>query len=349
MDSNPTKGIAITGSVETDGIWYYSTDGGSNWITVGTVDASQSLLLADDALTRLYFAPAANYSGTVSSALTMRAWDRTSGTAGAKVNTSSVGGSSAFSSATDVIDVNVTPVNDPPVLVTTGTPLSYTENDAATAIDPSLTVTDIDNTSLTGATVTVSANYANGQDVLAFTNQLGITGSWNAATGVLTLSGTTTVANYQTALRAVTYFNASDDPSPLARTVSFVVNDGTENSTAATRAVTVTAVNDAPTTSAVTLAPIAEDSGARLITQEELLANADDVDGPKPYRNGTDDQLRRRVADRQRRRYLVLHPCPQRRHLGQLQLQHHRWHRHPSPVPPPWTSPRSTMRRQRAR
>ena len=30
----------------------------------------------------------------------------------------------------------------------------------------------------------------------------------------------------------------------------------------------------------MTLAPIAEDSGARLITQAELLANAADVDGP---------------------------------------------------------------------
>jgi VCBS repeat-containing protein len=38
-------------------------------------------------------------------------------------------------------------------------------------------------------------------------------------------------------------------------------------------------VNDAPTTAPVTLAPIAEDSGARLITQAELLANAGDADG----------------------------------------------------------------------
>ena len=42
----------------------------------------------------------------------------------------------------------------------------------------------------------------------------------------------------------------------------------------------VTPVNDAPTTTPVTLAAIAEDSGARLITQAELLVNATDVDGP---------------------------------------------------------------------
>ena len=44
----------------------------------------------------------------------------------------------------------------------------------------------------------------------------------------------------------------------------------------------VTPVDDAPVTSPVTLAAIAEDSGPRLITQAELLANASDVDGPFP-------------------------------------------------------------------
>ena len=36
--------------------------------------------------------------------------------------------------------------------------------------------------------------------MLGFVNQNGITGSYNAATGVLTLTGTATVAQYQAAL-----------------------------------------------------------------------------------------------------------------------------------------------------
>ena len=44
--------------------------------------------------------------------------------------------------------------------------------------------------------------------------------------------------------------------------------------------VTVNPVNDAPATTPVNLTPIREDSGSRLITQAELLANATDVDGP---------------------------------------------------------------------
>src|SRR5207244_763633 len=39
-----------------------------------------------------------------------------------------------------------------------------------------------------------------------------------------------------------------------------------------------TPVNDAPVTTPVTLAAIAEDSGARIITQAQLLANASDVE-----------------------------------------------------------------------
>ncbi len=52
-------------------------------------------------------------------------------------------------------------------------------------------------------------HFATGEDTLAFTNQNGITGSWNSGTGVLTLNGSATVANYQTALRSITYFNTS--------------------------------------------------------------------------------------------------------------------------------------------
>jgi VCBS repeat-containing protein len=60
----------------------------------------------------------------------------------------------------------------------------------------------------------------------------------------------------------------------------FTVNDGTTDSVSSyTLTVDVTAINDTPTTSAVTLTAIGEDSGARLITQAELLANANDVDG----------------------------------------------------------------------
>ena len=54
------------------------------------------------------------------------------------------------------------------------------------------------------------------------------------------------MANYQTALRAVTYVNSSDNPSTTTRTVSFVVNDGSANSNTGARNISVAAVNDPP-------------------------------------------------------------------------------------------------------
>ena len=143
--------------------------------------------------------------------------------------------------------VTIQGVNDAPVLAGGGT-LAYTENDPATAIASGLTLTDLDSPSITGATVAVSAGYVNGQDVLSFANTPNITGSFSAATGVLTLSGTDTVAAYQAALRAVRYANSSESPSTVSRTVTYTATDNasTPLSGSTTATVDVTAVNDAP-------------------------------------------------------------------------------------------------------
>src|SRR5258707_8953060 len=111
----------------------------------------------------------------------------------------------------------------------------------------------------------ITANFVTGEDVLAFTAQNGITGSFNATSGVLTLTGSATVANYQTALRSVTYAKTSTNPSTLTRTVSVVANDGTANSNTATRTITVAAVNDPPvvTMTASALTYQAGDGAAR--------------------------------------------------------------------------------------
>ena len=59
---------------------------------------------------------------------------------------------------------------------------------------------------------------------------------------------------------------------------SYSITDGTD-SVSGTATLDITPFNDALTTTPVTLAPIAEDSGARLITQAELLSNANDIEG----------------------------------------------------------------------
>ncbi|MEH2300284.1 MAG: FG-GAP-like repeat-containing protein, partial [Nostoc sp.] len=136
-------------------------------------------------------------------------------------------------------------VNLAPVTTATNTALAYTENDPATIIDAGISVSDADSPNLSSATVSITNGLASAEDILAFTNQNGITGSYT--NGVLTLTGSATVTQYQTALQSVTYQNSSDNPSTTARTISFVVNDGSLNSNPATRDIDLTAVNDAPT------------------------------------------------------------------------------------------------------
>jgi ELWxxDGT repeat protein/VCBS repeat-containing protein len=150
-----------------------------------------------------------------------------------------------LTSNTATVNLTVNPgANLPPTIVTTADSLSFTENQPV-PIDPAITVTDIDSSTLVGATVAITSGFAAGQDLLNFTNTSGITGAYNAATGTLILSGNATLAQYQDALRSVIYDNSSNNPNPAARTVTFTANDGSAIGTA-TRSITITTVNDPP-------------------------------------------------------------------------------------------------------
>ena len=146
-------------------------------------------------------------------------------------------------------DIAVTGVNDKPVLATTNTALSYSENAGAVAVDPGITANDVDSANLQGATVQITGNFSLGEDRLAFTDQNGITGFYDSETGTLTLTGSASVADYQTALSSVTYENTSNNPATATRTVTFRADDGASSdnlSDPVTRDINVTASNDAP-------------------------------------------------------------------------------------------------------
>ena len=70
-------GIAITGTNLQGGALWYSTDDGATWLDVGAVSETEPQLLAADANTRLYFQPAADFSGSISDVISFKAWDRT--------------------------------------------------------------------------------------------------------------------------------------------------------------------------------------------------------------------------------------------------------------------------------
>ncbi|HYC53038.1 MAG TPA: DUF4347 domain-containing protein, partial [Gemmatimonadaceae bacterium] len=148
--------------------------------------------------------------------------------------------------------INVVAANDAPTVAGAGATLAYTEGAGAQVIDASLTVGDVDGANITSATVTISGGLVSTEDVLAFTAMHGITGSYDAGTGVLALSGTATLAQYEQVLESVTYSNSNaSNPDAGARTVTWVVNDGSAGSAGATSTITVAPVNDAPTAAIV--------------------------------------------------------------------------------------------------
>jgi VCBS repeat-containing protein len=145
------------------------------------------------------------------------------------------------------VSITITGVNDAPVVNVASSTLAHTEN-VAVAVDPDLTISDRDSPNLAGAQVRISNNFQ-ADDQLVFANQEGISGTYDTGTGVLTLTGSESVADYQTALRSIQFNTTGQDPSTLTRTVEFKVDDGAaadHESNLATRDISVARVNDAP-------------------------------------------------------------------------------------------------------
>ena len=138
-----------------------------------------------------------------------------------------------------VLDTPDAPSTLPVVTPSAGSSTYSNGNGLPVQVDASLTLTDPDSASLSHATVSLTGgSFRSGEDVLAFVNTNSalygnIVSSWNASTGVLTLTSSgslATVAQWEAALRAVTYHDSSTMPYQGDRTITFVVNDGTSDS-----------------------------------------------------------------------------------------------------------------------
>ena len=179
------------------------------------------------------------------------------------------------------IDFTINGINDAPNLVDAIKTKKYTEGQSnVTVIDGSLSIRDIDDTNIESASVAITDAFQATEDTLAFTNNFGITGAWNQGTGVLSLTGSTTKANYESALQTVTYTN-TDNANPVLglRTITWSINDGEANSSAITSQVDVGGVNDSPEADNEEVALNAGSSVSTTTGQASLLANDTDPEG----------------------------------------------------------------------
>ncbi len=114
----------------------------------------------------------------------------------------------------------------------TGSSASYAEGAPATTIaNPALTVSDADDATLSSAQVVINGRQNGTAEVLSVTTSgTGISASFNASTGVLTLTGTASVADYQQVLRTLKYENSASPMTGSSRTIAFTVSDGIADS-----------------------------------------------------------------------------------------------------------------------
>ena len=178
-------------------------------------------------------------------------------TAGTRTLTFSVTDLGGQTSPPAVATLTIVAVNDAPTLdldnddsagnVGTGYETTYTENGAGLSIgDVDVVVADVDNTTQQSATIILTDAQA-GDLLTAGTMPAGIVAStYNPTTHTITLTGSATLADYQTAIKAISFSNTLDNPSAADRHVTVQTNDGALDSNLATTIIHVTPVNDQP-------------------------------------------------------------------------------------------------------
>jgi autotransporter-associated beta strand protein len=141
-------------------------------------------------------------------------------------------------------DVLISLVTPGPVVSTGNPSVTFAAGGSPVTLDSTLAITDRESSTLTSATVAITGGAFIGDVLSVDTTGTAIGASYNSATETLTLSGTDTLADYESVLQQVTFASGSANPADSGadptRTISWSVNDGTASSAAVTTALSVT-------------------------------------------------------------------------------------------------------------
>ncbi len=158
-------GLAVTAVDNSNGTWQYSSDSGSTWSPIPSVNDAQALLLDQTVAAgtnQIRFVPGPNYTGP--SNITVRAWDETQGTSGSSDNVTAdlANNLNAYSDSAAILSIEV--VRPAVVYVNAawaGSNLGQTVNDSfgphTFGIDAAATIQDGVNLVASGGTVDVDA------------------------------------------------------------------------------------------------------------------------------------------------------------------------------------------------
>ncbi len=248
-DAGALEGLAITSLTPSNGTWEFSTDGGGSWSAIAPVsDASALLLRGTD---RVRFVPDGIDADTAS--FDFRAWDQSAGAPGTRVDATTTGGETPFSDARDTADIDVSAVDDAPVMAANA--LTIAEGQTVVLATGDLSSTDVDTAaaSLTYSVTSISGGQfefvaAAGTPITSFTQDDVDTGK-------------------------VQFVHDDGEASP---TYSLTVTDGTTPSAPSPATITFLASDDPPaiTTNSLTIA----EGGTVVLAATDLKTT--DVDTP---------------------------------------------------------------------
>ena len=180
-------------------------------------------------------------------------------------------------------DLKVTPVNSAPVVDKIElSALVYRIKESRIAISDSVIFADVDGGSGGGATISITENYIAGEDSLILGGSGGISGSWDASSGTLTLTGSGSATDFQNAVRNVMYLNKSFTPNPNVRTVSITYSDGIDRSNTVYRRISFIQGNIAPVISGMETKILKYPLGSASMILSDSL-NLSDQDGTYLY------------------------------------------------------------------
>ena len=153
------------------------------------------------------------------------------------------GGSNVAHATVNIVTPNQVPTldldaNDSSGVSGSGFTAHYVPGQQGPAIvDSDVLITDADDTNIESAVVTVSNYHTGDQLVPQGTLPGGITAQLSA--GTVTLTGSASLADYQTALQMIKYFSSVGTPDTSPRDITVVVNDGDGNSNTAHTTITI--------------------------------------------------------------------------------------------------------------
>ena len=251
VDSGAVQGIAVIAVDTTHGTWQYSVNG-TTWLSLTGVSNTNATLL--NTASHVRFIPTASFSGPAG-AITFRAWDQTSGTNGLTgVNVSVNGGSTAFSAQVTTASISVTPLNDPPVIVT-NIGLAVAEGGSGILSITKLAATDPDNTP--------------GQLVYTLSSEL-----THGRIERVSAAGTAITTFTQAEINGNAIRYVHDGSETTSDGFGFSLSDGAATVTESV-SLTVTPVNDAPVVSTQTGLTVLEGSSVVIPSSKLSTTDAD--------------------------------------------------------------------------